>query len=705
MLRRKVDVTNFKEEVERLRRSRLAVILLVYLALVMDNMLLTVVVPIIPDYLYELEYQRAEKSDEEKFIGPNLKPTSDSSPPSSSFGNHLLVNSATSDRAQKEYSSYNQPSRGSTELNSGAYNEVSSKERFNGYKYSTASSRDSKNPISFSSSDSLVTRASFPGRPPDTNKQTSMYTDHSGKDGSTIIDNKEKLKEVMLQNLRNEINVQDQLKLMKLLKRHKRLPVQARLTEPNNSSAVVPGTQKVTNSPIHKTFPLLKPNSSIENTSKNHTSVPHKDKFGTTPTTEWPIDSMDASQNKTLHSNVLPQDIINENSWVGLLFSSKAFVQLIVNPFIGPLTSRIGYSLPLLVGTHNLIISALLFAYAESYTLLFIARSIQGIASSCIAIAGMGIIAECYTDDKERGRVQGLVMGGIALGVLAGYPIGGLLYDFTSSKTPPFLLVAVLTTILALVQLAVLNPRPSPERLIVATPLSGLIRDPYILVTAGAVMVSTSAMAVLEPCLPIWLTDTLHPQKWQLGTVFIPDSIGYLVGTSCTAGTSYKIGRWRAAVIAMMMVAFAAATVPEARSMLALAGPHFFLGMGVGTVDAAMMPLLAAIVDARHVAAYGVVYSIAQAAVSLAYSFGPLVGGAVVRQTGFPWLMRGIAIFNLCYCPLLFLLTTFTHDSLESQAILMAAPDPQDYTYHTTAIVQPHEASLRYQQLFDEEED
>lgn len=62
--------------------------------------------------------------------------------------------------------------------------------------------------------------------------------------------------------------------------------------------------------------------------------------------------------------------------------------------------------------------------------------------------------------------------------------------------------------------------------------------------------------------------------------------------------------------------------VPEARSLLALAGPHLCLGVGVGTVDAALMPLLAAVVDARHVAAYGAVYAIAQAAVAVAYFLG-----------------------------------------------------------------------------------
>lgn len=59
--------------------------------------------------------------------------------------------------------------------------------------------------------------------------------------------------------------------------------------------------------------------------------------------------------------------------------------------------------------------------------------------------------------------------------------------------------------------------------------------------------------------------SSLSPQqKWQLGVVFIPDSIGYFLGTSFTAGPSYRLGRWRAALLAMMLVALAAATVSKA---------------------------------------------------------------------------------------------------------------------------------------------
>ena len=70
----------------------------------------------------------------------------------------------------------------------------------------------------------------------------------------------------------------------------------------------------------------------------------------------------------------------------------------------------------------------------------------------------------------------------------------------------------------------------------------------------GAIWVSTTAMALLEPCLPIWLMQTINPEKWQLGIVFLPDSIGYLIGTNFFAVPALKFGRYRAAMVALLLV-------------------------------------------------------------------------------------------------------------------------------------------------------
>lgn len=59
--------------------------------------------------------------------------------------------------------------------------------------------------------------------------------------------------------------------------------------------------------------------------------------------------------------------------------------------------------------------------------------------------------------------------------------------------------------------------------------------------------------------------------------------------------------------------------------------PHFGLGLGIGVLDASLVPLLAAVVDGKFDeftssdSQYGVIYAIQQTAVSLAYSIGKLI--------------------------------------------------------------------------------
>jgi len=49
----------------------------------------------------------------------------------------------------------------------------------------------------------------------------------------------------------------------------------------------------------------------------------------------------------------------DENGRVGLLLSSKALVQLILNPVVGTLTGTLGYARPLFLGNLSLLLAAL----------------------------------------------------------------------------------------------------------------------------------------------------------------------------------------------------------------------------------------------------------------------------------------------------------------------------------------------------------
>lgn len=78
----------------------------------------------------------------------------------------------------------------------------------------------------------------------------------------------------------------------------------------------------------------------------------------------------------------------------------------------------------------------------DSFVMLLIARSIEGIGSSCINVCGMSLIANLYPEDRQRSKIMGIILGSIALGVLFGYPLGGFLYDFVS-ESAPFIIIAV----------------------------------------------------------------------------------------------------------------------------------------------------------------------------------------------------------------------------------------------------------------------
>ncbi|XP_069468011.1 synaptic vesicular amine transporter isoform X1 [Ambystoma mexicanum] len=362
-------------------------------------------------------------------------------------------------------------------------------------------------------------------------------------------------------------------------------------------------------------------------------------------------------------------DLLNENVRVGLLFASKATVQLLTNPFIGPLTNRVGYQLPMFAGFCIMFLSTIMFAFSGSYTLLFVARSLQGVGSSCSSVAGMGMLASVYTDDEERGNAMGIALGGLAMGVLMGPPFGSVMYEFVG-KSAPFLILAAMALLDGALQLFILQPsRVQPESQ-TGTPLLSLMKDPYILIAAGSICFANMAIAMLEPALPIWMMETMCSRKWQLGVAFIPASISYLIGTNIFGVLAHKMGRWLCALLGMVIVGISILCVPFAKNIYGLIVPNFGVGFAIGMVDSSMMPIMGYLVDLRHVSVYGSVYAIADVAFCMGFALGPSAGGAIAKSIGFPWLMTIIGIVDIMFAPLCYFLRSPPAKE-EKMAILM----------------------------------
>ncbi|EDW47734.1 GM20272 [Drosophila sechellia] len=214
------------------------------------------------------------------------------------------------------------------------------------------------------------------------------------------------------------------------------------------------------------------------------------------------ISTISPEENETYYRELEERhnELVGETVEVGLLFASKAFVQLLVNPIVGPLTHRIGYSIPMFAGFVIMFLSTIIFAFGRSYLVLFVARALQGIGSSCSSVSGMGMLADRFTDDKERGNAMGIALGGLALGVLIGPPFGGVMYEFVG-KSAPFLILAALALGDGLLQFFMLQP--SFQKAETEPPsLKSLISDPYILIAAGAITFIPMATSITHLIIP-----------------------------------------------------------------------------------------------------------------------------------------------------------------------------------------------------------
>jgi DHA1 family multidrug resistance protein-like MFS transporter len=143
---------------------------------------------------------------------------------------------------------------------------------------------------------------------------------------------------------------------------------------------------------------------------------------------------------------------------LGWMMSTYSLMQLICAPIWGVVSDRYGRKPILAIGILGYAITLFLFGLAESFTMLFLARSLSGILSSATQPTAMAYIGES-TEQKEKSKGMGQLGAMVGLGVILGPLFGGLLS--ADSLSLPFFVGSALAFI-ALLLVIFLLPESIP---------------------------------------------------------------------------------------------------------------------------------------------------------------------------------------------------------------------------------------------------
>jgi len=406
--------------------------------------------------------------------------------------------------------------------------------------------------------------------------------------------------------------------------------------------------------------------------------------------------------NKTTRINVngILIEYEGEDSGIGMLFASKAAVQIFINPISGHIIDKIGYDLPMMFGITVMFFSTLMFACGSSYGVLFFARSLQGVGSAFADTGGLSMIADRYTEEEERTKALGIALAFISFGCLVAPPFGGILYEFFG-KAVPFVILAGVCLIDGFLLILIMRPMKHKEKedgkeKPVSTPIWKLLIDPHIACCAGALVVANICLAFLEPTISKWMHETMDAEEWQQGMIWLPAFIPHVLGVVVTVkcAKSYPQYQWALALIGLTLEGVACFFIPFSGNFFVLMLPICVICFGIALIDTALLPMLGQIVDKKYTAVYGSVYAIADISYCAAYAFGPVVAGHIVENWGFTTLNIIVGIISLIYAPIIFYLKDFSKcDSSKSgpgfnkyeqsggyeEAVMMGDPPAKEY--------------------------
>ncbi|HOP08934.1 MAG TPA: MFS transporter, partial [Candidatus Methanofastidiosa archaeon] len=326
---------------------------------------------------------------------------------------------------------------------------------------------------------------------------------------------------------------------------------------------------------------------------------------------------------------------------------SFAFTRmLLVRPF-GALSDRIGRKPMLIYGFigYGIFMSSFAFAH-DIHTLMFL-RGMQGVCSASVWPAASALIADSV-NVRERGKAMGYLGMSTSVGLMFGPAFGGFLKDIYGMQLP-FILCGLITG-----SMPILIKRKIHETVEDVKPIwnkrdikgwgnpFAWIREDYeeirnhsfsrtIFSIFAAGFIFNFAYALIEPLLPVFVTEKIGATSTEVGLAFTAAGIVGSVVRPLAGDLADRIGRKRPIIFGTLysgLLTIPMAYIRSSTEMIMVMGVR---SVGWAVTDPSTLALLSDVSDEKK---RGKIFGLHQLSSGLGWMLGPLVGGIIYDLKG-----------------------------------------------------------------------
>jgi DHA1 family multidrug resistance protein-like MFS transporter len=313
---------------------------------------------------------------------------------------------------------------------------------------------------------------------------------------------------------------------------------------------------------------------------------------------------------------------------LGWLMATYSLMQLIFAPIWGILSDRYGRKPILSIGVLGYAITLCMFGLANTFTMLFIARSLSGILSSATMPTAMAYIGD-NAPQNEKSKGMGQLGAMVGVGVILGPLLGGLLS--TDSLSLPFFVGSGLAFIAFLMVIFLLPESRVPQA--AADKQESATRDIYlrvILSPAGILLllifIMSFGMANFQGMIGLYVVDKFAFDTKQVGTVWMTMGLVLiLVQGGLTGPLTKKFGEVTLIRFGLLGGAIGFVLVALAMGYISTLLALFFFTFSLALITPALNSTISAFAGERQ----GAVMGLNSAMTSLGRVIGPLWGGTI----------------------------------------------------------------------------